>query len=54
MYQALAFAIHALTAVFLVGILGSAVVVLISFFEDITVLFSSDKSEAESPHLGRP
>jgi hypothetical protein len=50
MYHAAAIGIHILSAVFLVGMLGSSVVVAISFFEDIHVLFSSDKEESPAPH----
>jgi hypothetical protein len=55
MYQAALFAMHALVIVFLVGILGSAFVVVISFVEDIGELFSSDKAvEVEDERLSRP
>lgn len=51
MHQAATFAIRALAVVFLVGILGSTVVVVITFFEHIAVLFRSDKTETPAPHL---
>jgi hypothetical protein len=45
------FAIHFASAIFLVGLAGSSIVVLISFFEDIFELFSrDDKTEAARPH----
>ena len=54
MIRAATFAIDALTVIFLVGMVGAAVVVFISFFDDIGVLFSSDKPENDAPHLRRP
>ncbi len=42
MIQLATFFIHFLTAVFLIGMVGSAVVVVISFVEDFRELFSHD------------
>ena len=36
------FGIHFLSAAFLIGLAGSAIVVVISFVEDFSELFSSD------------
>lgn len=43
------FGMRILEALFLVGLAGSAVVVLISFVEDIGVLFERDRPKADSP-----
>ena len=40
------YAIYVTTAVFLLGMAGSAVVVMISFVEDFSELFSNDEVEA--------
>lgn len=45
-HEAAAFFIHVLTWMFLVGLAGSAVVVVISFVEDIQELFSKDEPAA--------
>jgi hypothetical protein len=39
------------SVIFLVGLAGSSIVVLISFFEDLIELFSkNDESEVSRPH----
>jgi hypothetical protein len=44
------YAIHIASVVFLVGLAGSSIVVLISFFEDFLELFSkNDESEVARP-----
>jgi hypothetical protein len=55
MHQFEIFGIHFLEIFFLVGLLGSTVVVAISFVEDFGELFSSDKSSEEPlvPHPPR-
>jgi hypothetical protein len=45
------FAIYFISALFLVGMAGSAVVVLFSFFDDFTQLFSKEEFE---PIQGQP
>lgn len=47
------FGIHLLTALFFAGLLGSSVVVLVSFFEDLHELFSSDVSDAPAAPQAR-
>jgi len=44
------FAIYSLSAAFLLGMAGSAVVILISFFEDFSELFSDDEVEPLHSH----
>ena len=46
MFQAATFGIHFLSAVFVAGLAGSAIVVVISFVEDFAELFTSDKDDA--------
>jgi hypothetical protein len=52
MHEFAAYAIRLLSAVFFLGLLGSAVVAVISFVEDFGELFSSDES-VEPPHAPR-
>jgi hypothetical protein len=56
MTHAFTIGIHILCAAFGVGLLGSAIVVVISFVEDIGELFSSDNPHGEplSPHPPAP
>lgn len=44
-----AFLVNALVVLFFVGLAGSSVVVVISFFEDLKELFGDDETVAE-PH----
>jgi hypothetical protein len=41
------FFVYAICAMFFVGLAGSAVVVLIAFFEDLKELFGSDEADPE-------
>jgi len=52
MHQLEIFGIHLMEMLFLVGLAGSAVVVAISFVEDLGELFESDEPHGESmtPH----
>ena len=43
------FLIRIVTAVFFIGMLGSVIVIVLSFVEDFQELFSSDESHLESP-----
>jgi hypothetical protein len=43
------FFVYAICAMFFVGLAGSAVVVLIAFFEDLKELFGSDESVPAEP-----
>jgi len=44
-----AFAVHMVSAVFFIGLAGSTVVVLFSFFDDFTQLFAKEKFESIQP-----
>ena len=44
------FLVHLVTALFLIGLVGSAVVVIISFVEDFRELFSDDEVAPTAPH----
>jgi len=44
------YAIYTVCALFLLGITGSAVVVLFSFFDDFTQLFSNEEGESLPTH----
>ena len=50
MYAIATFGIHFLSAVFLIGLAGSAIVVVISFVEDFAELFSSDDGNHADAH----
>jgi hypothetical protein len=52
MHEFAIYAIRLLSAVFFLGLLGSAVVAVISFVEDFGELFSSDEN-VEPPHAPR-
>jgi hypothetical protein len=43
------FLVHLVTALFLIGLVGSAVVVIISFVEDFRELFSDDEVTPTAP-----
>jgi len=51
MFRVGSFLVHLLTAMFLIGLVGSAVVVIISFVEDFRELFSGNE---EAPTAPRP
>jgi hypothetical protein len=44
-----AFAVHMVSALFFIGLAGSTVVVLFSFFDDFTQLFAKEKFESIQP-----
>ena len=48
------FFLHALSALFLIGLAGSAVVVLITFVEDFGELFGREEAHSEAPHVPPP
>lgn len=50
MFQVATFGIHFLSAVFLIGLVGSAIVVAISFVEDFAELFSADDVDHSKVH----
>lgn len=50
MHQIAKYGIDFLSTLFFAGLAGSAIVVLISFVEDFSELFSSDKEEPTAPH----
>jgi hypothetical protein len=50
MFRVGMFLVHLLTAMFLIGLVGSAVVVIISFVEDFRELFSDDEDTPTAPH----
>jgi hypothetical protein len=43
------FLVHLVTAMFLIGLMGSAVVVIISFVEDFRELFSGNEDTPTAP-----
>ena len=48
-YSIGSFAIHSASAIFLIGLAGSSIVILISFFEDFVELFSKNEESETAP-----